>query len=222
MQNEPITAYLNGGLGNQLFGWAAAYEISVRNHAELILNISNLNKRVFGLGEFNLDPYGISTSLLKSYEYKNVLQKRLWILRNQDRHYFEKSFEFCEEVSQLKAGISIHGYFQSPRYFQNSIVEIRRQLTLKKPSTSFLNYEREMKKNPALIIHVRRGDYSNLNSYHKVLGVEYYQNALSLLPALEFKKYIFTDDLQWAQEIIGTNGIYITSHDLLSQQKRWS
>lgn len=216
MQNEPVTAYLNGGLGNQLFSWAAAYEISERNRTELILNISNLNNRDFGLREFNLEPYGISASELKSYQYKNILLKRLWILGNRNKHYFERTFEFCQEVLELKAGVSIHGYFQSPKYFSDTVDEIKRQLTLKNPSTEFLKYESELRNNPSLVIHVRRGDYSHANSHHKVLNEDYYRQAISNLPSDDLKTYIFTDDLEWAQEMFGPEAIFITNDELAS------
>lgn len=216
MQNEPVTAYLNGGLGNQLFTWATAYEIARRNQTDLILNIANINQREFGLKDFNLDPYGLSVSQLKSYQYKNVLAKRLWILRNKNKHYFERSFEYRPEVSKLKSGTGIHGYFQSPKYFLTSIHEIRRQLTLRMQSTSFLHLESEMKKSKSLVIHVRKGDYSNPKSYHKVLNRDYYREALLAVPFTESKAYVFTDDLDWAKKIIGIEATFITDNDLKS------
>lgn len=210
MKQEPVTAYLNGGLGNQLFIWAAAYEIAERNKADLILNISNIKGREFGLNEFDLDPIGLSVSKLRSYEIQNILMKRLWILRHSSDNYFERRFNYCDEVSRLGAGTAIHGYFQSTRYFENTASEIKRQLKLRNPSKDYLEIEETICDSKSLIIHVRKGDYQHSSSQHKVLTQHYYLRALRELESCYEEIFVFTDDLDWAQEIVTLEARFIT------------
>ena len=67
-----ITVYMNGGLGNQMFQFAAAYALSKKNKEKIILNLSNynINSRNFELIIFNLD----KRKVLISYK-NNILHK---------------------------------------------------------------------------------------------------------------------------------------------------
>ena len=79
-----------------------------------------------------------------------------------------------------------------------------------------MRYESEMRSDKSLAIHIRRGDYSNPNSYHKILKADYYQRAISYVPNLGLKTYIFTDDLEWARRMVDIDATYITSYNLNS------
>ena len=216
MNPMPVTAYLNGGLGNQLFIWAAAYEISKRTQAELILNISNISGREYGLNEFAIDPVGLSVSKLRSYEINNTLMKRLWIMRHALDNYYERSFSYCDEVSRLGAGVAIHGYFQSARYFENTTSDIKRQLRIKKPSKEYLSIEKEISSRKSLIIHVRKGDYQDSGSQHKVLTESYYSKALSALDSSYDEIFVFTDDLEWAHKVVTAEARFVTKEHVSS------
>lgn len=83
---------------------------------------------------------------------------------------------------------NITGHFQSPKYFEQAMAEIRHHLTFKD----------EPRPSEQVAVHVRRGDYDN--AYHPLLGMEYYGPAMSLFPVgTEF--LVFSDDLPAAQEM---------------------
>lgn len=77
--------------------------------------------------------------------------------------------------------INLHGYLQSEKYFKHCEKEIRKKFTFK---------EQLQPINDFIAVHVRRGDYDP--KYHTLLGIDYYRQALSSLPALPI--YLFTDD----------------------------
>ena len=49
-----------------------------------------------------------------------------------------------------------------------------------------------------IALHVRRGDYVDLQSYHTLLPIEYYTEALSKLPYVHV--LVFSDDIEWCRQ----------------------
>ena len=51
-------------------------------------------------------------------------------------------------------------------------------------------------------LHVRRGDYTSGNSFHRPAGLSYYERALAMLreDALDPQLLIFSDDIEWCRE----------------------
>lgn len=83
---------------------------------------------------------------------------------------------------------SITGHFQSPKYFENAMTEIRH----------FLTFRDEPAQSNQVAVHVRRGDYDP--QWHVHLGMDYYTEAMSRFPVgTEF--LLFSDDLPAAQEM---------------------
>ena len=52
MAQNKVVVELQGGLGNQLFGWAAGYVLSRKLECDLFLDCSQLSSRGFQLGQF--------------------------------------------------------------------------------------------------------------------------------------------------------------------------
>jgi hypothetical protein len=102
--------------------------------------------------------------------------------------YDEKRFSY-DLIPHIQ-NCDLSGYFQSWKYFSHCEDYIREIFTPKK-------YE-----NPAMFrsmcaVHVRRGDYNNLPDYHPVLGMDYYNEAMSRISATKF--LIFSDDPVWCK-----------------------
>jgi hypothetical protein len=64
------------------------------------------------------------------------------------------------------------GHFQSLKYFEHCIDEVRHYMTM---------YDEPKITQPYVAIHARRGDYDN--KYHPVIPVEWYCNAIKHFPA---------------------------------------
>jgi hypothetical protein len=69
-----------------------------------------------------------------------------------------------------------------------------------------------------IAVHVRRGDYVGLQSYHGLIGPEYYKKAISLAENQlhNSRLVVFSDDVDAASEIIGDAELYVDSTKLKS------
>jgi hypothetical protein len=86
----------------------------------------------------------------------------------------------------------LHGYFQSEKYFVDYKDELKAEFTLRNPK-----YPKKLD-DDYIGIHVRRGDYLNHPTIHPTCSMDYYEEALSLLPDRPVK--IFSDDHEWCAE----------------------
>lgn len=93
------------------------------------------------------------------------------------------------ENVRVKDNRALKGYMQSEKYFDHCAGLIRQLFTFK---------EELVVCNDFISVHVRRGDYRWAN--YNMLGREYYDRALSLLPDLPI--YVFTDDPEAAKKAV--------------------
>jgi hypothetical protein len=116
---------------------------------------------------------------------------------------------------------NLSGHFQSPKYFDHCIDEIRHYMTM---------YDEPKTTQPYTAIHARRGDYDN--KYHPVIPVEWYVNAIRHFPA-DNNFLVFSDDPcfisqyaealeihgigQYAMKMIQFRGDYLTSFALMKK-----
>jgi hypothetical protein len=82
--------------------------------------------------------------------------------------------------------VDLFGYFQSEKYFYNckrTILDI------------FKIHETKLESG---FIHIRRGDYVSLPTYHPLQTIDYYQTGMDKLKLNHY--YCFSDDIQWCKE----------------------
>lgn len=173
-----IIVRLKGGLGNQMFQYAAGKTLALKNNTELRLDISYFDFKLPGITRrtYNLDVFNISAKIIKTSFLSFVL-----------RNIFDRS-----------------GYFQSPKYFEGYEEIIRKDFTLRESlagkSAELLN---EIKNCASVGVHVRRGDYVG-NKTHPVLGIAYYKRGIEYISSEHQidKIYIFSDDIEWCEKNI--------------------
>jgi hypothetical protein len=205
-----ITVYLNGGLGNQMFQFAAAYALSKKNKRKIKLNLSNynINSRNFELNIFNLDSREILISdkktILGKYIWKLVEHKLLFFFKNV---FFERyNFVFDSSFFELSGNAHLFGYFQSEKYFNFIRDDIIKIFKFKRTSDpNYLEVVRKIKASNSVSVHIRRGDYvlnKSANAFHGVLPIAYYKKAINLIKAHVFKPklFLFTDDPEWVRK----------------------
>ena len=111
----------------------------------------------------------------------------------------EKGFNFDEELfNTCPDNITLHGYFQSEKYFKNVEDEIRQDFTFKPEIAVHCKHMMSTVDTP-IGIHIRRGDYLINADNHTNLGLDYYEEGLA-----KFDKdrtvIIFSDDPAWCKE----------------------
>lgn len=209
-----IISRITSGLGNQLFQYATARQLALKNHTGLYLDLSyyRYQYETDTPRNFKLDQFSIPYRELQDSVFQ-YLSKATKLLPNRSLPPLclflkEKHFHFDESVVRARAGcLILEGFWQSERYFRESADTIRRELTLTKtPSAEFKRYEALIRTTQTPVsIHVRRGDYVNHPEFSQTfgfVGIDYYTEALRRLSATlnEPVLYVFSDDKEWVRQ----------------------
>ena len=216
-----VIVQLTGGLGNQLFQYAAAKALAIRNNAAVKLDISGFETD--GLRNFELDRFSISASIASETEisrlkattsFSRLIER--WKPFPNRRFYKEPFFHFDPDFFRLRSPVYIKGYFQSEKYFKQIEPVLRREIILK---NAFRPEVRQMavklKEHQSVAIHIRRGDYtkSAVNSYHGLLPLSYYREAIETIRSrvYEPKLYLFSDAPEMVKEALNLEEVQIIS-----------
>ena len=185
-----ITCQLMGGLGNILFQIATTYSLSLDNNDECGFDISNHTHQTQISVRFNKD---------------NILRNVKDLTVNSDSLYNEPSFEY-KRIPYIK-NLKLHGYFQSEKYFIHNRDKILKLFEPRQQDIEYIKNKYNIDEN-SISIHIRRGDYLNIQHIHPICEKEYYNNALNLLDGK--KVYIFSNDIEWCKNNLKIdNGIYV-------------
>lgn len=238
-----IIVGLQGGLGNQLFQYAAGRALSEAWRLPLVLDtkwfdasvqMRGVTPRSYALKPFDLRVRTQSVGLPLAYSGRpwRLLQPVYGLfggLTRTPRVINEPSFRFAADVFGNRGPVWLNGYWQSWRYFDTIASTIRADLstprTLNPKSTRVLEQIRAA--SAAVCLHVRRGDYvtnPDAATFHGTCSVEYYEEALgSMHFSSEPTCFVFSDDLDWAQKNlrlpcpavwVDANGPYDAHQDL--------
>jgi hypothetical protein len=114
-----------------------------------------------------------------------------------DKFYEEKQFHYDENyVLNCPDNVSIHGYFQSEKYFKHIEDQIRKDFTFKdyisEPCSKNFNFDE------IISLHVRRTDYVSNSINHPPCSLEYYERALKHFND-QIPVMIFSDDVEWCK-----------------------
>ena len=208
--NMGIQVELQGGLGNQLFGWSCGYSVSRKLSLGLSLDTSKLTQHGFQLGDMN---HGGILNPSQGIGKPRILRGR------HHKTFQEESFMYDKKIRDIDGPVCLRGYFQSWKYFSDISTEIREivgQTQIVSPQAQdVLSIFNSMSLN---VVHIRRGDYTNLQSYHGLTSIKYYERARDLLNNLgQSNKYVvFSDDIQIASEIWPNAEMYVSQKDVPS------
>jgi hypothetical protein len=208
---------IQGGLGNQMFQYAFAKSLSLKNKKAVFLDNTAFDSNSFiTKRDFKLEIFNISLSLVsqnnqfvnrkfKNHQFFNKLQKKVikkWPFLSK-KIRIEKSLEFDNKNLNLYS--YYEGYWQSEKYFKDFNIQIINDFAFK--NINILErgiYVNDILSTNAVSIHVRRGDYVNnpvVNNFHGSLSTDYYEKAIKLVmdkvenPVF----YVFSDDINWVQ-----------------------
>ena len=200
-QTKSVTVAVVGGLGNQMFQYAAARALAERCAAGLVLDLTFYNDRRhrrFELDAFPIDIAGVIGN--GGHGFGNRLSN--WLSRRREVVYREPHFHYDPAFEALAAPIRLEGYFSSPRYFAGHEAVVRHDLA--PPAAE----DAESRRLAPLIggddttsLHVRRGDYVSRPKINRLMGTcstAYYEAALARTPE-NGTVFVFSDDIAWAR-----------------------
>jgi hypothetical protein len=214
--SDSFQLVLNGGLGNQLFGYAAGK--SIEKETGLVCKFI---KPGSGDRAYELDNFGINAkpgSSTKSPPLGRSLMNRLINKLNANEfRYRETSFTFDRRFYTDPAGKTLYGYFQSYRYFENIKSQIFDLPNLHVPfSSDFKVLEEELAHEDFIAVHVRRGDYLGKENYHGLTSEKYFYLAmLSVLKINAGAKFVvFSDSIELARKAFPYAIKYVSGENL--------
>lgn len=220
-----ITVILSGGLGNQMFQYAAGRALSLKLQTELSIDTFLLRKKTkttirnFELIVFNtkvkenspLKNRLITKSFyfLNKYGLKKPIFEVFNIFRDKKAQNFDSRFE------NLSKNSTLFGYFQNENYFQAISSDLKKDFEFIVPfDDKNAEIAKEITSTPSVSVHIRRGDYLNPNINLAVLQTDYYQKAIAHIREKIANPvfYIFSDDIHWAKlnlDLSETNHTFI-------------
>jgi hypothetical protein len=218
-RRSTVEVEIIGGLGNQLFGYAAGLFLSRKVGSDLILNLG-----LVGVGgtDHGKSIRGFSLPEEIFIESKKTTNQQVLINRIANklaRHskLFKKSRDFLlrdftsielgfeESFWNLRGSRKIRGYFQTHLYADTVKIELRESLVITNTSIWYRNQIEKLNECNPVGIHMRRGDYLGLMEEFGILDISYYVSIVERNNLQSRPIWIFTDSPEMvAQEIIGT------------------
>lgn len=206
-----ITTRITGGLGNQMFQYAAGRSLSSHLNVPLLLDISSFQDNQ--ARDFQLDKvFRIKyTELISARSRNKVTSKKIvaHILHKftsqsiLPKTYYQPSFGYWQDFYSFPDGIEIVGTWQNEKYFLPIESILREEFVFpdfKEERNKAI--ERKIKSEKSVAIHVRKGDYlsqKGMKTYSQV-SRDYYLKALQIIKNRhgDTQAFIFTDDVDWA------------------------
>ena len=174
----------NGRLGNQMFQYASMRGIASVKGFDWVVPPENYD-------------HTANYALFETFKMTNVQEKNIGfvegeILKETIHCYDENLVDSCSDNTNLD------GFFQTEKYFENIVDEIRSDFTFKdeylKPCKEFID---SLDTTP-IFLHVRRGDAIGKEHYHPVAPMSYYVEALKRFDE-DTPCFVFSDDLDWCK-----------------------
>ncbi|WP_316806883.1 alpha-1,2-fucosyltransferase [Pedobacter agri] len=204
-------------LGNQLFQYAFAKASAEKLNTSFFL--------IEGEEQFVLPKYfeleGYSKPL-------NIFRKIIYKIKNKS---FFKSLQATEiqlSTTPVSDNNVYSGYFQSGLFFENIATKLATYIKVKPQYLSIFNklYGELFDKDKVIAIHIRRGDYlnldywwlENLGSDNLSLPITYFEKCLAQIENVDSYKIIFTsDDIGYVKNVFGNfkNAIF-AEHDMIT------
>jgi len=215
-----VVCQIVGGLGNQMFQYAAARALSLSRGDPLWIDLSRFDnyslhhgyelQKIFTIQAQIADINQIRATFgwrASSLGHKVLKQSIFSKLRG--KHFaIEPHFNFWSKLNQINSPAYMMGYWQSALYFLGYDSQIRRDFSFLSPLEG-RNAELaiDMGASKSVSLHIRRGDYLTHKPTRKIMHVctlDYYRDAVNWLSSQVAAPvfYVFSDDMEWVRRHI--------------------
>lgn len=187
-----IVTKLQGGLGNQLFQWAISENLSINHNTEVYYDLSYFkNSSSWNL---ELNKFDININ-----EFKGPVNLKII---NDNFHY-----------KNIENNSYLNGYWQSEKYFIEIENIIKNKLSIKDELESYILNKYPFLNSNTVSLHIRRGDYVNLQNYHPLQTVEYYKKAYDIINDSSVNIIILSNDIPWCKENLNFNNMFFIENE---------
>lgn len=198
-----VVSRLRGGLGNQLFQYAAGLSIARSRRARHQLDtVTGFAKDLRYMRSYALDYFRITATMARPEAVRAVrcICGPLSFIQREFDEFRRQRAGACYGAILTWPGLPLYldGYWQSYRYFSDVAGELRTELV---PRTvvdaSTLALLEHINETESVALHVRRQDFPHC------LSMEYYGSAIAKLPPAEARRsfFLFGDDTEWLRAL---------------------
>jgi len=229
-----VIVRLMGGLGNQMFQYAAARRLALARQVPLKLDVSEFARspdRVYALGALNIQEAFATPEELREVTGPSARGVRRLVFRLRRRFRIAYGWTWIHErtlspfdrrVLEARERTYLDGYWQSEQYFGDVADTIRREFTIDfQPDARSRAIADQIATTESVSVHVRRGDYvadPRASRARNVCTPDYYHRSVARIaervgtPHL----FLFSDDPQW----VGANLRFEHPVTLVSENAR--
>jgi hypothetical protein len=204
-----------GGLGNQLFQYAAGRALAAERETSLKLDVSGFER--YPLRSYRLHHFSVAATLADGADVARVRGNLDWrpyrVLRRmveQRRPYYrrrlvhEAHFHYDPNIRKVGRDAFLIGFWQSEKYFAGIREILLSELEVVTPPDG-PNRELlgEIDATDSISLHIRRGDYVSdprNRSFYAACTPDYYERALQAMLRRVTRPhvFVFSDDPEWA------------------------
>lgn len=213
-----IIANIIGGLGNQMFQYAAGRALALVRGQTLRLDISGFAGYELHQGFELKRIFQCEAEIASAEDVRSILGwqampaiKRILVrpgfgaLRGRG-FVVEPHFHFWPGIRSVPDSAYLQGYWQSEKYFGDVTHTLRADFAFRQPMSEInIAWADRIGRCEAVSLHVRRGDYvSNplTHATHGVCALDYYSAAVRHVARCVEKPefFVFSDDIAWARD----------------------
>jgi Glycosyl transferase family 11 len=222
--NSRVAVQIIGGLGNQLFQYAAGRALAERLGAKLFLDCSarSATERKFFLNRFPISGEVINDAPARIRQRYFSLRGHLGRRFTEAFHdrfprtvrihghsfkvvYERRWFAHDARLHHLLGSVYLTGFWQSYRYFEAASNLIRTELAMEwTPTPANAAWLDRIRQSNSVCLHIRRGDYlkPNVQERFGICDWSYYDRAIEMVQerADHAHYFVFSDDLAWCRD----------------------
>jgi len=214
----PVVSLIKGGLGNQMFCYAAGRSLALRLGRPLLLDTRTGFKyddygRSFRLNRFPIiaEEASLEASLggdTRSWSHKITRALSKWQRPTNRSYLAEREGSTPELLDTItppeEKQVYLNGYWQDEAYFTHAAASLRKELAPPVPtSEAAVNARKKiLSASVPVMVHIRR------ERYNPRLDEDYYNTSISACVAKfpDASFFVFGDDFGWAREKIVFEG----------------
>lgn len=200
--NETVEIHPSGGMGNQMFQYAAAFAYAKKHRKEVYIPKKNALSK-----HFNISGNIINDNTPVYSHQSEDIQKELSAKKGWHR--------FNDKIYQIPNFVHLGGYMQSEKFFSEVKDDIRKEFTFSNPpDDKNKKIIEQMHQENSVCLHIRRGDY--IGNGYPLLTQKYYDNAIQYIKERDpdpMHVYVFSNDIKKAKNIFHTQEQHTFVHN---------